>query len=184
MSVEGATVGCCSSGLAIDTAGSGAHVQLVLGDVLQPLQTAQLVVEREHHAPGHHTHRAEDQPGEECEDVVAKDEIIDNGAVEEVDQSPEAEGCHGAEPRHKPGLVFISECIDQEAGGDKESDGSGDAEEAGHDEQVPDVVVANVDKLVGDPVISGVDGAWCGLLQTVDIKHRLFKRTRQNEILG
>ena len=148
LSVECATEWSGASGLTIDAASSGAHIHLVLSDVLQPLQTLQLVVEREHHHPGHHTHCAEDEPGEEGEDVVAEDEIIDDGAVEEVDKSPEAESCHGAEPRHKPGLVLMTESVDQEAGCDEEGDGTCNADEAGHDEQVPDMVVANVNKLV------------------------------------
>ena len=157
----------------IDTASSGAHIHLVLQVLFHLLQAPQLVVQGVDDDPGEQWHAAEDEPGEETEDVVAEDEIIDNGAVAEVDDPPEAEAGHGTEPGDKACLILKPHGVDEEAGGDEESNGAGDAEEGGHDEDVPDVVVADIHELVADPVVSCVNRSRGGLLQTIDIEHRL-----------
>lgn len=50
----------------------------------------------------------------------------------------------------------MTESIEQETGGEEQSHRSGNIQKSCEDEDVPDVVIPDIDKLVGDPVISCV----------------------------
>ena len=55
-----------------------------------------------HNQDVHDADCAEQQPGEESENVVSKDEIIDKTAVAKVDNFPGSEHCHCQQPSNKP----------------------------------------------------------------------------------
>jgi len=59
-----------------------------------------------HNQDVHDADCAEQQPGEESENVVSKDEIIDKTAVAKVDNFPGSEHCHCQQPSNKPSLVL------------------------------------------------------------------------------
>ena len=67
----------------------------------------------------------------------------------------------------------MTESIEQKAGGDKQRHGGRNVDQTCEDENVPDVVIPDIDKFVRYPVISSVDRPGRRLLQAVNIEHGL-----------
>ena len=134
-----------------------ADVELLLGDGLQVVQAPQLLVERVHHHQGADVEDVENHPGEEREEVITEDHVIDDCRVTQLHNLPDDEECHCDEPGHEPRLVLQSDGVEEEAGGEEEREGGEEGDDGGEEEDVPDVVVPDVDKLVGHPVVAGVD---------------------------
>ena len=99
----------------------------------------------------------EEDPGEECEEIVAKDHIVDDSCVAQVDHLPHGEDAHGDHPGHEPGLVLQPHRVQEEAGCEKERDGGDKGDDGCEEEDVPHVMISNIDKLVGHPVVASVD---------------------------
>ena len=133
---------------AISTSSSGRDIHLVSGHVLELGETPELLVHGVDHEDVDNTDGAEQHPGEEGEYVVAKDEIIDKGAVAKVHYFPRCEHRHCHQPSYKSCLILQSESIQQKTGGHEQSDRPSDADEACEDKDVPDVMVADIDELV------------------------------------
>ena len=167
------TVGTGGAG-AVDTAGTAAHrVHLELGHVLQLGDPRQLQVERVHHHPGHHVDDVEEQPDEEHDDVVGEDHVVDDEGVDPGNDPPGSEDAHRDQPGLEPGLLLQSEGVQGGAGTDEHSHGPRQGEEGAHEEKVPHVVIANIDKVEREEIISGVAGARLGLLQYVHLEYSL-----------
>ena len=162
---------------AVETAGTGADVQLLLGHGLQLVQAPQLLVEGVHEHQGSNVEHVEDHPGEECEEIVAKDHIVDDGRVAQVNHLPNGEDGHGDHPGHEPGLILQPHRVEEEAGCEEERDGCDERDYAGEEEDVPHMMISNINKLVRHPVVASVDGARPRLLQAVNIKDGLKTQT-------
>ena len=79
---------------AVNAACPGADVQLLSGDVLQLVQTPQLLVEGVHDHQGTDIEHVEDHPREEREEIVTKDHVIDDCGVTKLYNLPDDEECH------------------------------------------------------------------------------------------
>jgi len=141
----------------VDTSGTTAEVDLELVSFFQLGDSCQFQIEGVHDHPGHDVEDVEDDPDEEHDDVIGKDHIIDNEGIDPGNNPPWSKDAHRPQPASKLGLLLQSESIEGVATADEDRDAADESEEGGHEQQVPHMMVTNVNKIKREQIVTIVN---------------------------
>jgi len=150
-------------------------VHLHLGHTLQPGDALQLQIQRIHDNPGKDIRHIEHHPDEEHEDVVgggAAGHVVDDGSIDPRHDLPRCEKPHRPKPGFEAPLFLQPQRVKDDAGRNEEGDGANNGSESREEEEVANVMVANVDKVKAEQVVASVAAARFGLLKQVAVKER------------
>ena len=96
--------------------------------------------------------------------------VIDNSSIDPSHNLPGGEKPHRPKPGFKSPLFLQSQGIKDNAGRDEESNGSYDGRESREEEEVANMMVADIDKVKAEQVIASVTAARFCLLEQVAVK--------------
>ena len=98
--------------------------------------------------------------------------VIDNGSVDPSHNLPGGEKPHCPKPGFKASLFLQPERVEDDAGGDEEGNSAHNGSESGEEEEVANVMVADIDKVKAEQIVASVAAARLGLLKQVAVKKR------------
>ena len=96
--------------------------------------------------------------------------VIDDSGINPSNYFPWSEESHSPEPCLKTSLLFQPQRVQNDTGGDEKGDSEHDGGQPGEEEEIADVVVADVDKVKAEQVVAGVTGPRLSLLEQVAVE--------------
>ncbi len=114
------------------------QTHLELGQVLYLCQIVELEVERPDANEGEDVDDVEDEPGDEHDDVVREDQVVDDVAVDEGEETPDREDAHGPQPAPECVLLLLPKSVQQHHARHQKGQGEDYRHSGGQGQQITD----------------------------------------------
>jgi hypothetical protein len=141
-----------------------------LGQILQFRQVGQLQIQRVDDHPAINRTDYDETPHKGHQNVVGKDQVVDNRKEQEGQQSENRKHCESPQPWHNFVLVFLSQGMDQHTCRYQDDKATDERKQGKYNQGVAYMRVSHVDKFIGNDVVAIVSRAWSGHSKAVDVK--------------